>query len=1047
MELLEKLEYGVKLDALLEYKGISGAGAGEKSLFLAGLGRPFIYLCTDFALASKIKKQLSALGLKTGIISSGIEALLGNTYRKENFYPILSELFAFLSGELSALIVLPHVAISPLPIGLGEKKIELKNDSHASLKDTIRKLAEFGYSRVEAVDSPMQFALRGDILDIFPITEKEPLRLSFFDDYIEKITYFDPSTMKNGEKIEKINVFSCQIPESSDKASCILDYSDTIVVDEPKRISDEISMLIKSSSEQNFFLPEDRVMSRERFCFSMSGEKEIKTLSKINYSNDYKALFADIERNIQVGIKTVLFMGDEFSKERMKNFLTENSVAYIDFDLDVEKGKVAVSREYLPLSATFLDAGIMYVGTDDLVKPKHREAYKNKQDVFYLPKVGDHVVHSFHGIGKCVRVEKMKMSDYEKDYFVIEYAGGSTLYLPGEQANLITAYLGGEGSPKLNTLGGGEFSRIKARVKAGLEDMAGELVKLYKQRETAKGFVYLEDSYLEKEFDEAFEFDETPDQLDAIADIKKDMEAGKVMDRLICGDVGYGKTEVALRAVYKAVTNGKQVAFLCPTTILSEQHYKTIKKRMAEFMVKAEVLNRFKTTAQAKAILEKVKKGELDVLIGTHRILKSDVVFKDLGLLVLDEEQRFGVKDKEAIKQLKKEVGVISLSATPIPRTLHMSLSGIRDISLLTTAPKERMPIQTYVADYSDELLSDVITREISRGGIIFIVYNRVESIYTFASHVKNLRPDAKIGVAHGQMAERELEAVIERLYNGEYNILIATTIIENGIDLPLANSLFIIDSDKLGLAQLYQLRGRVGRSNRLAYAYLTYDGRKVLTEEAYKRLDAINEYRELGSGFKIAMRDLEIRGAGNVLGKQQHGHLEKVGYDMYVKLLEEVVMEKRSGKLNEQREIKMDVALSAFLSEDYISAEDERIKTYRNISDLSSREELEGLVLTLTEAFGVVPFETLNLMKIALVKNIASGFGVKRVIISVGRCDLELYKTENIIDERLRAAMSKTDASLKIGALPIISLNVGGVSCAKVLEKLIVFLGLALDF
>ena len=589
----------------------------------------------------------------------------------------------------------------------------------------------------------------------------------------------------------------------------------------------------------------------------------------------------------------------------------------------------------------------------------------------------------------------------------------------------IIAVGGSDTAPKLNKLGGAEFERIKEKVYKNVKELAINLLELYSEREKQKGYKYTEGGYLYEMFEQAFEFEETEDQLSAISDVILDMEKGKIMDRLVCGDVGYGKTEVALRAIYKAILNGKQVAFLCPTTILAEQHFATAKKRFEGFMVRLNKLNRLVPEPQVKEIKKCIANGELDLVIGTHKLLANDIVFKDLGLLVLDEEQRFGVGDKEKIKALKKDIDVLTLSATPIPRTLHMSLSGIRDISIIETPPKERLPIQTFVVEESEELIIDACKKELSRQGQILIVYNRVETIYDFANRIKELLPDVKIGVAHGKLPQKMLEDTILKLYNGDFQILIATTLIENGVDLPLANTLIVIDSDRLGLSQLYQLRGRIGRSNRLAYAYFTFNGNKVLTEQAYKRLEAIMEFTDLGSGFKIAMRDLEIRGAGNVLGKEQHGHMEKVGYDMYCKLLQDAVKELKGEKVKEKKEIKMDISLSAYIPEDYIVSESERIRRYGEISDISSFEELEKIKQELIEGYGELPIEVENILFIAYLKNLAQAEDVKRVLINDSICKLYLYKKDEILTEKLANIIEKNKdfTVLKFEDVPIIEM------------------------
>ena len=573
--------------------------------------------------------------------------------------------------------------------------------------------------------------------------------------------------------------------------------------------------------------------------------------------------------------------------------------------------------------------------------------------------------------------------------------------------------------------------------------MTFDLLKLYAEREKRKGFVYEKDNYLYEAFEKSFPYEETEDQLKAFADIKKDMESDKILDRLICGDVGYGKTEVALRAAYKAVLSGKQVAFLCPTTVLSEQHYNTCKERFKDFMVNVEVLNRFKSQKrEIEPILQRLKEGKIDIICGTHRLLNKDVVFKDLGLLILDEEQKFGVEHKDKIKQIKTDVDVLTLSATPIPRTLQMSLSGIRDISLIETPPKNRLPVQTYVCEYSDRLLVDACKKEISRNGQVFIIYNEIKTIDNFASRVQDLLPDAVIGVAHAEMSKQLLKQTITKMYNHEYDIVIATTLIENGIDNPFANTLIVINSDRLGLSELYQLRGRVGRSDRLAYAYLTFEPQKVLTENAYKRLEALSQFTELGSGFKIAMRDLEIRGAGDVLGREQHGHLTKIGYELYNKIVAESVDELRGQKRKEVKEIKLDIAIDAYISSDYVKEESERIAIYSKISDLFTEEQLEQLKVELQENIGLLPNETLNLMKIGLLKNLAQDNFVQRVVLNDKECKFILYKQENIVTDKISSSLKeyKNEASLIFEKDPIINFKLN-MTLEEKLDFLIKFL------
>ncbi|MDE6583729.1 MAG: transcription-repair coupling factor, partial [Clostridia bacterium] len=805
-----------------------------------------------------------------------------------------------------------------------------------------------------------------------------------------------------------------------------------IIVDEPLKIENECKILSRAREElswnrQNLFINFEDVNLENYTVFSNTDDSEFenKTVGQKSYLTDFLSLKDDIQLYSKGGINVFLFAGKFF--EILKEFLMTNNIAFREFEGEIiDKVRVYVCKDYFPFSFSFLPYGIVGIGTDDMYKSTSQDYGRGKQNFSYLPKIGDYVVHSFYGIGRCKDIVRMKLSHFEKDYFVLEYRNGALLYLPTEQANLLSSYVGGD-APRLNALGSSEWTKLKQKVKEDLKEVAITLAKIYKERQEKKGFVFVRDEELETQFANAFVFEPTPDQAQAIEEISKDMESEKIMDRLVCGDVGFGKTEVAFRAIFKSVYNGKQVAFLCPTTILSEQHYRSAVQRFAGFGLRIEVLNRFKTEKQTKEIYQRLQEGKIDILIGTHKILNENLKFQDLGLLVLDEEQRFGVKDKEKIKRLKTDIDVLTLSATPIPRTLHMSLSGIRDISVIATPPRDRLPIQTYVSPYSDQLLQDVISRELSRNGKALILFNRVAQIYEFRNHVASLLPNASIGVAHGQMEEAELAKVINELYDGKFNVLISTTLIENGIDLPTLNTLFVVDCDSLGLSQLYQIRGRIGRADKLAYAYLTYDGGRVLTEDAYKRLEAIKEFRELGSGFKIAIRDLEIRGAGNILGKEQHGHMQKVGYDMYVKLLEEVTKENSGQKSGNEKEIKLELMLDAYISEDYVSSQSERIIFYNRISRISTQKEYDQVVGQFEESCGAVPAEVENLCKIAFLKNLAGNFNVKKIKVNNAECLIYFYKSEEIIDKRLSNVGKFYDTCLKFEELPILKVNAKG--------------------
>ena len=587
--------------------------------------------------------------------------------------------------------------------------------------------------------------------------------------------------------------------------------------------------------------------------------------------------------------------------------------------------------------------------------------------------MGDYVVHENHGLGVYRGIEKVEMDHVVKDYIKIEYSGGSSLYIQATQLDALQKYAGADAKkPKLNRLGGQEWNKTKTRVRGAVANIAKELVALYAARQENNGYQYGHDTVWQREFEEMFPFEETEDQLAAIEATKQDMESTKIMDRLICGDVGYGKTEIAIRAAFKAVQENKQVVLLVPTTILAQQHYNTFMQRMKDFPVRVDLLCRFRTPAQQKKTLEDLKKGMVDILIGTHRVLSKDVQFKDLGLLVIDEEQRFGVTHKEKIKQMKESVDVLTLTATPIPRTLHMSLIGIRDMSVLEEPPLDRVPIQTYVMEYDEEMVREAISRELARGGQVYYVYNRVNNIVELTNRIAALVPEANVAFAHGQMKERELEQIMYSFINGDIDVLVSTTIIETGMDISNVNTIIIHDADQMGLSQLYQLRGRVGRANRTAYAFLMYRRNRMLKEVAEKRLHAIREFTELGSGVKIAMRDLEIRGAGNLLGAEQHGHMEAVGYDLYCKMLSEAVKEAKGIHQQEDFETSIDLVMDAFIPPGYIPNEGQKLDVYKRIASIENREEAEDMLEELLDRFGEPPRSVQNLLAVAELKALA---------------------------------------------------------------------------
>ena len=699
------------------------------------------------------------------------------------------------------------------------------------------------------------------------------------------------------------------------------------------------------------------------------------------YNNSFEMLTQDLKKLKRQGYRVILVSGSRTRAKRLaedlrdydlSSFYSEDMVRTVrPGEIMVVYGCVAEGYEYPMLK-------FMVISESDIFgkrkKKRRRKVYEGQKiQEFAELKPGDYVVHENHGLGVYQGIEKVEVDKVIRDYMKISYADGGILYILATQMDLIQKYAGADAKPpKLNKLGTPQWNKTKSQVKKAVQVIAQDLVELYAVRQQTEGFVYSPDTVWQKEFEEMFPFEETEDQLRAIEDTKKDMESTKVMDRLICGDVGYGKTEVAIRAAFKAVQDGKQVVYLVPTTILAQQHYNTFIQRLKDFPVRIDLLCRFRTPAQQKKTIEDLKKGLVDIVIGTHRVLSKDVTYKDLGLLIIDEEQRFGVTHKEKIKKMRENIDVLTLTATPIPRTLHMSLIGIRDMSVLEEAPMDRMPIQTYVMEVNDEMIREAIERELSQGGQVYYVYNRVEDIADVAGRVQKLVPGASVSFAHGQMSERELEDIMYDFINGEIDVLVSTTIIETGLDIANANTMIIQDADRFGLSQLYQLRGRVGRSNRMAYAFLLYRRDKLLKEVAEKRLAAIREFTDLGSGIKIAMRDLEIRGAGNLLGEAQSGHMAAVGYDLYCKMLNEAVKELKGEKEEDQFTTTMDLNIDAFIPESYIKNEYQKLDIYKRIAAITTEEEMDDMTEELIDRFGDIPKKVQQLLHIAALKSLA---------------------------------------------------------------------------
>ncbi|MFT8347723.1 transcription-repair coupling factor [Clostridium saccharoperbutylacetonicum] len=769
-----------------------------------------------------------------------------------------------------------------------------------------------------------------------------------------------------------------------------------------------------------------------------------------NYQGQLDLLIDDISSKKNLGYKTLILSGTRARGERLVGTLRDRGIesVYRD-DVDkIEHGEVVITFgnqlkgfEYPEYKICVIsDREVFGEAKRKLKASKSKRKGVSKISSFAELKPGDYVVHASHGVGVYKGIKQIDVAGHKRDYLDIVYDKGDKLYVPVDQLDLIQKYIGSEGkAPKVNKLGSAEWQKAKAKARKSINEIAEDLVKLYAMRSTVKGHKFSKDTEWQKQFEDEFPFEETPDQLTSIEEIKVDMESEKPMDRLVCGDVGYGKTEVALRAAFKAVMDGKQVAILVPTTILAEQHYKNIKNRFSDFPIKIDMISRFKTTKQQKETLQKVKEGNLDILIGTHRLVSKDIQFKDLGLLIVDEEQRFGVKQKEKIKGIKKNVDVLTLSATPIPRTLHMSLSGVRDISVIETPPEERYPIQTYVVEQNDQLIRDAILREIGRNGQVYFVYNRVEDIERMAKYVQALVPESKVGVAHGQMAERQLENVMIDFMSGEYNVLVCTTIIETGMDIQNVNTIIIYDSDKMGLSQLYQLRGRVGRSNRIAYAYLLYTKDKVLTEVAEKRLKALKDFTELGSGFKIAMRDLEIRGAGNMMGSSQHGHMASIGYDLYCRMLEDTVKLIKGEIQKEPIETTLDIKVDAFIPESYIEDEIQKIEIYKKIAVIEGLEDYNDIKEELEDRYSKIPEPVYNLMDIAYIKSQAKSIFIEEIKETSKEMIFKFAENESDYKNIFKILIEKYKNSvvLKFGSNPYFAFKIKCVKKENVLEFL----------
>lgn len=988
------------------------------------------------------------------------------------------------------------------------------------LEKLLPKLVAIGYTRTDMVASPGEFSVRGGIIDIYPLTEENPIRIELFDTEIDSIRFFNIDDQRSAGTVKEILIgparevilqpenyqlgssrleeglsnslhklknqkakakmtenISYEVQQLKENRefqgmykymalfyetpSTIVDYindNGVIFIDEISRVKEIAQSLDKEEAEwMTALLEQGEVITNlqlsKGFEDIISQVKSplvylslflkhvpstnpqnivnINCKSMQNFHGQLHLLKSELERWLKAKYTVVFLAEDKDRGKRLRQVLEDykiqveinESTSLIDGKGQIILGRLNNGFE-LPLQK------LVVITEEEIFTNKKSKRIQRKQKISNAERiksyselqVGDLVVHSNHGIGKYLGIETLEINGAHKDYLHLRYAGNDKLYVPVEQIDQVQKYVGSEEKePKLYALGGSEWKKVKGKVRSTVEDIADDLIKLYAEREASVGHAFSKDGPEQSEFESSFPYQETEDQLRAIAEIKKDMERERPMDRLLCGDVGYGKTEVAIRAAFKAIMDGKQVAVLVPTTILAQQHYETMRERFADYPINIGVLSRFRSKKEQTETLKGLKAGSLDIVIGTHRLLSKDVEYKDLGLLIVDEEQRFGVTHKEKIKQLKANIDVLTLTATPIPRTLHMSMLGVRDLSVIETPPENRFPVQTYVVEYNGSLVKEAIERELSRGGQVYFLYNRVETISQMAEQIASLVPDAKVSFAHGQMNERELESIMIDFLEGNSDVLVTTTIIETGVDIPNVNTLIVHDADRMGLSQLYQIRGRVGRSNRVAYAYFTYQRDKVLTEVAEKRLQAIKEFTELGSGFKIAMRDLTIRGAGNLLGAQQHGFIESVGFDMYSQMLKEAIDERKGDTPKEPPFlVEIDLMVDAYIPEFYIQDSRQKIEMYKKFKGIETLEDISDIQDELIDRFGEYPEEVGFLLLISKLKIVAREEKMESITQEKDSCTLLMAEeaSEHVDGAKLFELINQIGKSISLGTV-----------------------------
>ncbi|RSD24497.1 transcription-repair coupling factor [Mesobacillus subterraneus] len=1077
------------MDAGLREQLVAGLSGSARTVFLAAIyeqsKRPVLIVTHNLLQAQKLYDDLVNLIGENDVYLYPANELIAAEISISS--PELKaqriEALNHWSKKRTGIVIVPMAGLRKIlpPKELWAKfQLTFKLGEEIEVETVLNRFVSMGYVRAGMVSAPGEFSVRGGIIDIYPLTSADPIRIELFDAEVDSIRTFSLEDQRSKEKMKSVSIGpATETPIENEQLDRLIDGLEEGLAKSLNKLKDDKAKTLMSQNigyelEQlrnghkpdqvfkylsiayekpqslidylpsNGFLFVDEIsrvqemnesLSKEEaeWYTSLLGEGQIIHDLKIshhlpdlmgkagrpivylslflrhvpntspqniinisckpmqNFHGQMHVLKGEIDR-WRKGNYAVVFLGPDAERAKKLERVLE--------DYEIEAVKVSSKQELLPGKIQIIQGSlntgfefpiqkIAVITEEELFNKKTKKAPRRQKlsnaeriKSYSELKVGDYVVHVNHGIGKYLGIETLVINGVHKDYLHIRYQGTDKLYVPVEQIDLVQKYVGSEGKePKVYKLGGTDWKRVKSKVQSSVQNIADDLIKLYAEREASVGHAFSPDGEMQRDFETSFPYQETEDQLRSIHEIKLDMERERPMDRLLCGDVGYGKTEVAIRAAFKAIADGKQVAFLVPTTILAQQHFETMRERFQDYPINIGLMSRFRTRKQQTETIKGLKAGSVDIVVGTHRLLSKEIAYRDLGLLIIDEEQRFGVTHKEKIKQLKTNVDVLTLTATPIPRTLHMSMLGVRDLSVIETPPENRFPVQTYVMEYNGGLVREAIERELARDGQVYFLYNRVEDIERKAEEISMLVPDARVTYAHGRMTENELESVMLGFLEGEFDVLVSTTIIETGVDIPNVNTLIVYDADKMGLSQLYQLRGRVGRSNRVAYAYFTYRKDKVLTEVAEKRLQAIKEFTELGSGFKIAMRDLSIRGAGNLLGAEQHGFIDSVGFDLYSQMLKEAIEERKPEKDQVRKPtIEIDLELDAYIPDSYISDGHQKIEMYKRFRGIDTLKDIEELQEEITDRFGDYPAEVETLFKVAELKVYAISAGVETI-------------------------------------------------------------------